>query len=86
MRFEAEFFWTTTQEEQIYCVTEVKPGTAQITEARPSVVIRRVEEGVSLCNIAKFCGASVTDICGANGLPAQEVAGGTLLLIPTRRN
>lgn len=85
VRFEAEFSWTTTQEEQVYCVTEVRPSTAQMAEVRPSVVIRRVEAGESLWDIAKSCGAAVTDICSANGLPAQEAAGGTLLLIPTRR-
>lgn len=86
VRFEAEFLWTTVREEQVNCVTEVRPDMVQAAETRPSVVIRRVEEGEALWDIAKSCNATVADICGANGLPAQEAASGTLLLIPTRRN
>ena len=44
VRFEAEFAWTTTREEQVNCVTDVKPGTVQDMGPRPSVVIRRVEQ------------------------------------------
>lgn len=86
VRFEAEFLWTTMQEQQVNCVTEIRPGVTQAAETRPSVVIRRVEEGEALWDIAKSCGSTVADICGANGLTTQEAAGGTLLLIPTRRS
>ena len=85
VRFEAEFAWTTLREEQVNCVTELKPSAVQDLEVRPSVVIRRVEQGEALWDIAKACGSTVEDICGANGLTAGEAAEGTLLLIPARR-
>ena len=85
VRFEAEFAWTTLQEEQVSCVTELKPSAVQEQGVRPSVVIRRVEQGEALWDIAKACGSTVEDICGANALTAGEAAEGTMLLIPARR-
>ena len=85
VRFEAEFAWTTLKEEQAACVTDLKPSAAKETGVRPSVVIRRVERGEALWDIAKSCGSTVEDICSANGLPAREAAQGELLLIPARR-
>ena len=85
VRFEAEFSWITMREEQVNCVTELKPSAAQESGTRPSVVIRRVERGEALWDIAKACASTVEDICGANGLTAGEAAEGTLLLIPARR-
>ena len=85
VRFEAEFAWTTLKEEQAACVTDLKPSAAKETGVRPSVVIRRVERGEALWDIAKSCGSTVEDSCSANGLPAREAAQGELLLIPARR-
>ncbi|MBD5099639.1 MAG: DUF3794 domain-containing protein [Clostridiales bacterium] len=86
VRFEAEFAWTVTREEQVSCVSDVKPGEAQDMGPRPSVVIRRVERGEALWDIAKSCGSTVDDIRSANTLPGDEAAVGTLLLIPARRS
>lgn len=86
VRFEAEFAWTVTREEQVSCVSDVKPGEARDTGPRPSVVIRRVERGEALWDIAKSCGSTVDDIRSANTLPGDEAAVGTLLLIPARRS
>ena len=85
VRFEAEFCWTVTREEQVSCVTGVQPSAVEDTGPRPSVVIRRVERGEALWDIAKSCGSTVADICSANALPGEEAAVGTLLLIPARR-
>ena len=85
VRFEAEFAWTTVREEQVNCVTELKSGAVQEPVVRPSVVIRRVEQGEALWDIAKACSSTVEDICGANGLTAGEAAEGAMLLIPARR-
>ena len=85
VRFEAEFAWTTIREEQAACVTDLKPSGIKETGVRPSVVIRRVERGEALWDIAKACGSTVEDICGANGLASPEAAEGELLLIPARR-
>ena len=86
VRFEAEFSWTVIREEQASCVTGIKPSQVQEAGPRPSVVIRRVEQGEALWDIAKSCGSTVDDIRAANGLPGDEAAVGTLLLIPARRN
>lgn len=85
IRFEAEFSWTAVEEKQIHCITDIRPGTEQAVDIRPSVVIRRVGEGEALWDIAKVCGSTVEDICGVNGLPSEVATAGTLLLIPTRR-
>ena len=85
VRFEAEFAWTAMREEQVSCVTELKPSTVQADGPRPSVIIRRVERGEGLWDIAKSCGSTVADICSANGLPAGEAPMGALLLIPAKR-
>ena len=67
------------------CVTDVKPGAVQESGPRPSVVIRRMERGEALWDIAKSCGSTVADICSANTLPGEDADAGTLLLIPARR-
>lgn len=85
VRFEAEFTWTALREEQVNCVSELKPSSLRETGVRPSVVIRRVERGEALWDIAKACGSTVGDICSANGLPSEEAPAGALLLIPARR-
>lgn len=85
VRLEAEFSWTVTSEEQVSCVTGLRPAAAQDSSPRPSVVIRRVSQGEALWDIAKSCGSTVKDICGANDLPSEAVPVGTLLLIPARR-
>lgn len=86
VRFEAEFSWTVTREEQVSCVSAVKPSAVEDVGPRPSVVIRRVERGEALWDIAKSCASTVADICSANTLPGEEAAVGTLLLIPARRS
>lgn len=85
VRFEAEFAWLTLREEQTACVTELTPSSVQEPVIRPSVVIRRVERGEALWDIAKACGSTVDDICGANNLSTREAAEGELLLIPAKR-
>ncbi len=86
VRFEAEFGWTILRDEQVNCVTDLSPSETKAADMRPSVIIRRIEEGEALWDVAKSCGSAVSDICGANDLPSEEVPVGTLLLIPTRRD
>ena len=85
VRFDAEFTWTTMREEQVNCVAGLKSSSLQESGVRPSVVIRRVERGEALWDIAKACASTVEDICSANGLSTGEAAEGALLLIPARR-
>ena len=86
VRFEAEFSWTVTRDEQVGMVSGVQLSPVQDTAPRPSVVIRRVERGEALWDIAKSCGSTVDDIRAANTLPGEEAAVGALLLIPARRS
>ena len=51
----------------------------------PSVVLRLVEEGERLWDIAKACHTTRSDIIQANELEDETVSGGRLLLIPRRR-
>lgn len=87
VRFEAEFCWSVTRQEQVQCVSSVRRSAMPAEgTVRPSVVVRRVEGEEALWDIAKSCGSTIRDICGANELASEEVPAGTLLLIPTRRN
>ena len=52
---------------------------------RPSIVLRRLEAGEELWNVAKAYFTTVTDIIWANELADENVPAGKLLLIPKRR-
>ncbi len=85
VRCEVEFAFSAVRSEQVWAVSELRPGTAPADVQRPSVVIRRMGAGETLWDAAKACGSAVADIRAANDLPDQEGAEGALLLIPTRR-
>ena len=53
--------------------------------ARPSIVLRSVEEGERLWDIAKAYGTTMEDIVQANGLGEEPPAAGRVLLIPKKR-
>lgn len=56
------------------------------SEARPSVVLRRVDGGERLWDIAKSYRTTMAEIMGANDLPENTpVSGGQMLLIPRKR-
>lgn len=52
---------------------------------RPSIVLRMVEAGERLWDIAKSYGTTAGDIAQANGLDEELSVGGRLLLIPRKR-
>ena len=52
---------------------------------RPSIVLRAVEEGERLWDIAKAYGTTMEDIIQANGLGEEAPAVGRVLLIPKKR-
>lgn len=52
---------------------------------RPSIVLRMVEEGETLWDIAKAYATTSADIIGANELTEEAVPMGRLLLIPKKR-
>lgn len=86
LRFELEFRWLTTKEEELLCVNSVtSTGHYDGPCSRPSLVIRRVDAGEQLWDVAKACGATIQDICTANELTSETVPQSMVLLIPTKR-
>ena len=86
LRFDLEFRWLTTREEELLCVSSVaSAGAYEGPCSRPSLVIRRVDAGEQLWDVAKACGATIQDICTANELSSETVPQGMVLLIPTKR-
>lgn len=86
VRFETEFIKLKTKQEAVSYIAAVKrENTVEKTGQNPSVMIRMVDHGESLWEIAKSCGATIDDICRANELTSEAVIPGTILLIPTRR-
>lgn len=55
------------------------------TAGRPSIVLRMVEAGESLWEIAKTYATTQAEIMGANELAGEEAPAGKLLLIPKKR-
>lgn len=87
VRGEVLFSWVTIQEKSIPCVITLRQGTVPAVQMpKPSLIIRMVGEGESLWEVAKSCGATIQDIRTANEITDDEVATGTLLLIPTKRS
>lgn len=83
VRFEAEFDYLTTRDNETMCIAAVRPGQQDECACdRPSVIIRMVGDGERLWDIAKCCGSTVHDIRAANAMDCDDVPYGTLLLIP----
>ena len=86
IRFEAEFIYLITRNEEYSCISAVRPGEeSECACERPSVVIRMVGEGERLWDIAKCCGSTVANIQTANAMTTEEAPCGTVLLIPRCR-
>lgn len=86
VRFDAEFGWIQTKNEECSIVCAVNQDNKSDRKPRPSVVIRRVTQNETLWDVAKTCGATVQDICQANGLTSETISGNTMLLIPSKRS
>ena len=73
--------------EEHLCVTRLEADETHPQEQgnRPSIVLRQLEEGESLWDIAKACGTTVLEIVQANELETETAETGRLLLIPHRR-
>lgn len=86
VRFDVEFSGMTLEQSicPAVCAVRVLPLPEGGTE-RPSVILRKVEEGESLWDIAKACQSTVEDIAAANELEGEPAPGGAMLLIPRRR-
>jgi hypothetical protein len=86
VRFEVEFIYLTARRYSVRCISAVHPGqTAENAAERPSVIVRMAGEGERLWDIAKYSGSTIADIQAVNGITADEVPCGAILLIPRCR-
>ena len=87
VRFLMELPYFCEQEEQGVVVQDVRVEEEGIdTEQRkPSIVLRLVQSGESLWEVAKRYGTTTEDIVHANELEGRQLGGEMLLLIPRKR-
>ena len=87
LRFQMEFPYLCTQMTQGTIVKEVHVSeeSEDGAEIRPSIVLRVLQSGECLWDVAKRYGTTMGDIIRANELEHERPAEGTLLLIPRKR-
>lgn len=86
IRVETEYSWRVTKMETVSYVAGIRSmPTQNLSEAKPSVILRMVSDNESIWEIAKLCGSTVKDICSANELTTDSLNPGMILLIPTKR-
>lgn len=86
VRFAIDFHYCIFNQQQIISLTDLLPGDApEEAGGRPSLVLRMLEPGERLWDVAKTYGTTVADIINANELTEEIAANGKLLLIPGRR-
>lgn len=85
-RFSLTFSWRGVSTQSIAAVSALREGEAPESDGeRPSLVLRMLEPGERLWDMAKACGTTTGDIMSANELESPADAVGKLLLIPRRR-
>ena len=86
VRFSVDFSYCAMEQKDIMLLTDLLPGEREErTGDQPSLVLRTLEQGERLWDVAKAYGTTVADIISANELPEEAAADGKLLLIPGRR-
>lgn len=86
LRFAVDFRYQGFLKRQWGSITALNAGEQnENCEERPSLVLRRVESGEQLWDIAKVYHTTISDIVTANELKNGETEVGRLLLIPKRR-
>ena len=87
VRFQIDFSYVALSRQEVSGVADCRWDDSQPAggDDAPSVVLRLVEEGERLWDIAKDCHTTRSDIIQANELEDETVSGGRLLLIPRRR-
>ena len=87
VRFPMEFPYFCEQEEQGVVVREVavEENDADVTQEKPSIVLRMLQPGESLWDVAKRYGTTTEDIVRANELEGRQPGAEMLLLIPRKR-
>lgn len=85
-RFTLDFRYCAVTCRQVTAVCALEPGEAQADGGeQPSLVLRMLEQGERLWDVAKAYGTTITDIISANELEDESAAVGRLLLIPRKR-
>ena len=86
VRFPMEFPYFCEQEEQEMVVREaiLEEDSGEEGE-KPSIVLRVLQTGESLWEVAKRYGTTMEDIARANELEGRQPGEGTMLLIPRKR-
>lgn len=86
VRFSLDFRYCAVERKQLTMASDLREGEApESAGERPSLVLRMLEPGERLWDMAKAGGATIADIMSANELDSESSAAGKLLLIPRRR-
>lgn len=87
VRFPVEFPYFCEQEEQGMVIREVtfEEDGEDGGQEKPSIILRLLQPGESLWEVAKRYGTTIEDIIRANELENGHPGDGTLLLIPRKR-
>lgn len=88
VRFPVEFRYLALREETVSGVSAARldPNVPRKHGDQPSIVLRMVEHGERLWDIAKCYGTTAADIRQANALEEERLPDGQLLLIPRKRS
>lgn len=85
-RFTLDFRYRAQSKKQVTALFSLEPGAArENTGEQPSLVLRMLEKGERLWDVAKAYATTIADIIGANELEDEAAAAGKLLLIPRKR-
>ncbi len=85
-RFTLDFRYCALSQRQVTAVCALGPGEARAESGdQPSLVLRMLEQGERLWDVAKTYGTTIADIISANELEDASAAAGRLLLIPRKR-
>lgn len=86
VRFTLDFRYCATARVQINALRALGPGEEpEETGPQPSLVLRMLERGEGLWDVAKTYGTTIADIIQVNELEDESAGAGRLLLIPRRR-
>lgn len=85
-RFTLDFRYRAQSRQQITALSSLEPGESREgTGDQPSLVLRMLEQGERLWDVAKAYATTIADIISANELEDEAAAAGKLLLIPRKR-
>lgn len=85
-RFTLDFRYCATARRQITALSALRPAEAvEVEGLQPSLVLRMLEGGERLWDVAKAYSTTIADIMSANELADEAAAMGRLLLIPRKR-